>query len=184
MPLPFHYFSQIVLTDELRQLPIKKFGRPWEAERIGAYEQLNDVQHCQDTLYIDIAAVTTSRPYLLAYQKDNPVPISKIRVFGEVEGEDELKRPCLSFHPKGSQELTLKNAFTYPQPAGEEDLVRTPPCIDRDVLTSCKTEPNTQFPFLAVELESEALVNTVTVYLDHSWPPCSGFGCNQKMKVA
>ena len=77
-----------MLTDELRQLPIKKFGRSWEAERIGAYEQLNDVQHCQDTLYIDIAAVATSRPYLLAYQKDNPVPISKIRVFGEVEGED------------------------------------------------------------------------------------------------
>ena len=84
------FFLQIVLTDELRQLPIAKFGRSWEAERIGAYEQLNDVQHCQDTLYIDIAAVTTSRPYLLAYQKDNPVPISKIRVFGEVEGEDKL----------------------------------------------------------------------------------------------
>ena len=77
----------------------------------------------------------------------------------------------------------MKNAFTYPQPPGEEDLVRTPRCIDRNVLTGCETEPNSQFPFLAVELESEALVDAVTVYLDHSLPPCIDFGCYQKIKV-
>ena len=77
----------------------------------------------------------------------------------------------------------MKNAFTNPQPPGEEDLVRTPRCIDRNVLTGCETEPNSQFPFLAVELESEALVDAVTVYLDHSWPPCIDFGCYQKIKV-
>ena len=80
------FSPQIVLTNELRQLPLNKFGRPWEAERIGSYEQLHNVQHCQDTLYIDIAAVSTTKTYLLAFLKDNPVTIKKIRVYGEVEG--------------------------------------------------------------------------------------------------
>ena len=78
----------------------------------------------------------------------------------------------------------LKDAFTSPQPAGEEDLVRRHLCIDRQVWTSCQTAPSSQFPFLAVELESEALVNTVTVYYGrHYNVECSEFGCNQKIKV-
>ena len=84
-------FFQVVLTEELRQLPINKFGnqKPWDAQRIGDYEQLHDVQHCQDTLYINIPAVATVKTYLLAFQKDHPVPIRNIRVFGEFEGENK-----------------------------------------------------------------------------------------------
>ena len=85
--------------------------------------------------------------------------------------------------PTGAQELVLKDAFTSPQPAGEEDLVRRQRCIDRDVQTSCQTHPRSELSFLAVELESEALVNTVTVYYDHIFSTCSDIGCVHKIKV-